>query len=92
MNQELVAKTAQSSKPRDIHLTNVGIVAQYRVNLANQDGMTATKLEKLCSRGTLAELVQQAERELERIVEYSKRKKTEKWAVYGERVLKNHAA
>ena len=71
-NQELLDKTHASSKPRDRYLVNVAIVAQHRVNLANEDGMNVKNLETLCNRGTLAELVQQAERELERVSEYTK--------------------
>jgi hypothetical protein len=73
-NQELVNRANEAnSKPRDIYLTNVAIVAQHRVDVAKQDGMNAKKLEKLCNRGTLAELVRQAERELERVSEYANR-------------------
>jgi hypothetical protein len=75
-NQELVAVTtslrASNTKSRDRYLTNVGIVARHRVELAQQAGMNAiSKLEKQCGRGaTLAELVRQAEEELERVKEH----------------------
>lgn len=71
-NQELLVAvtTRDSNKPRDRYLTNVGIVARHRVDLAQQAGMSASKLEKQCGRGTLAELVRQAEKELERVKDH----------------------
>lgn len=76
-NQELVDKTS-SSTTRDIYLTNVVIVARHRLELASEPGMNGTKLEKLCSRGTLADLVQQAEVELERVSQYISKKSLER--------------
>jgi hypothetical protein len=74
-NQELLVAVTTCA-PRDRYLTNVGIVARHRVELAQQAGMSASKLEKQCGRGTLAELVRQAEKELERVKDHVDKQQT----------------
>jgi hypothetical protein len=59
-------------RERDAYLTNVGIVARHRLELATASANTNEKqLEKLCNRGkTLLDLIKEAEMELERVAEY----------------------
>lgn len=71
-NQELVQQA--TTKSCYVYLTNVKIVAQHRLDLINQTDMTVKQLEQQCSRGTLAQLVEQAEQELERVKEYKRQK------------------
>jgi hypothetical protein len=76
-NQELVKQATATSKSHCAYLTNVRIVAQSRVDLTNQTNVTAEKLAEQCGRGrstSLATLLKEAERELERVKEYLSQK------------------
>lgn len=50
------------------------IVARHRLDLVNQTNVSVKQLEQQCSRGSLVQLVEQAERELERVKEYKQQK------------------
>jgi hypothetical protein len=76
-NQQLVDlvvvvdnSSSKETKKRDPYLTNVGIVARYRLELATRATNEKQLLEKLCNRGSLEDAIKEAERELERVAEY----------------------